>query len=121
MASPANPTPSTDLIAEMKAGFTEVNAKLAALGSRIDALGYRIDSTRRLLWTLHQRRFRAALHGCHWQLTGQFRLTLAERRRKRLASAGLVRPSARRKPTGPCRDDGLWAWFLVAGWLYRFQ
>ena len=39
MASPANPTPSTDLIAEMKAGFTEVNAKLAALGSRIDALG----------------------------------------------------------------------------------
>ena len=28
MASPANPTPSTDLIAEMKAGFTEVNAKL---------------------------------------------------------------------------------------------
>ena len=52
MASPANPTPSTDLIAEMKAGFTEVNAKLAALGSRIDALGYRIDSTRRLIWTL---------------------------------------------------------------------
>ncbi len=29
--------PSTDVIAEMKAGFTEVNAKLAALGSRIDA------------------------------------------------------------------------------------
>ena len=28
MASPANLTPSTDLIAEMKAGFTEVNAKL---------------------------------------------------------------------------------------------
>ena len=36
----------------MKAGFTEVNAKLAALGSRIDALGYRIDAIRRLLWTL---------------------------------------------------------------------
>ena len=36
----------------MKAGFTEVNAKLAAPGSRIDALGYRIDSTRRLIWTL---------------------------------------------------------------------
>ena len=52
MATPANPTPSTDLIAEMKAGFTEVNAKLAALGSRIDALVYRIDSTRRLIWTL---------------------------------------------------------------------
>ena len=52
MASPANPIPSTDLIAEMKAGFTEVNAKLAALGSRIDALGYRIDAIRRLLWTL---------------------------------------------------------------------
>ena len=27
MPSPANPIPSTDLIAEMKAGFTEVNAK----------------------------------------------------------------------------------------------
>ena len=39
MASPANPIPSTDLIADMKAGFTEVNAKMAALGSRIDALG----------------------------------------------------------------------------------
>ena len=52
MASPANPTPSTDLIAEMKAGFTEVNAKLPALGSRIDALGCRIDAIRRLLWTL---------------------------------------------------------------------
>ena len=52
MASPANPTPSTDLIAEMEAGFTEVNAKLATLGSRIGALGYRIDAIRRLIWTL---------------------------------------------------------------------
>ena len=38
MASPANPTPSTDLI--------------DILGAKIDALGYRIDSTRRLIWTL---------------------------------------------------------------------
>ena len=52
MAPPANPTPSTDVIAEMKAGFTEVKAKLAALGSSIDVLGYRIDAIRRLIWTL---------------------------------------------------------------------
>ena len=38
MATPANPTPSTDLI--------------DILGAKIDALGYRIDAIRRLLWTL---------------------------------------------------------------------
>ena len=38
MATPANPTTSTDVI--------------EILGAKIDALGGRIDSIRRLIWTL---------------------------------------------------------------------
>ena len=45
MATPANPITSADVIAEMKASFTEVNAKINALGNHIEAI-------RRLIWML---------------------------------------------------------------------
>ena len=43
---------SQNVIAEMKAGFTEVNARIDALGSRLDALGSRIDTLQRVIWPL---------------------------------------------------------------------
>ena len=43
---------SQNVIAEMKAGFTEVNARIDAVGSRIDALGSRIDMLQKVIWPL---------------------------------------------------------------------
>ena len=43
---------SQNVIAEMKAGFTEVNARIDAVGSRVDALGSRIDTLQKVIWPL---------------------------------------------------------------------